>query len=325
VDPHRIVALAKRYDAYERIDGSGDTFRRRARILQSMWRAERGYEAGEYSGRKLGSRLPEDWAECTLSNYLTDTIREVVRCEVEDPLRSRGKLCGKPRIFNDLLSSQPLCFNLFGELQQDLRLATEVLRLLAADRVDRVTAIKFEHSPGRGDREYLGDRSAFDVYVEFTPRGGGCGFIGIEVKYHEDLKGGRPQKDDPRRREQRDLYEQRADEMGCFKPECRADLGAMPLHQIWRDHLLAGRVRIKDRFQDGFFAFLYPEGNPDCAKAIRKYQDCLTPTDTFAAWTLEDVVKAIRRSTAAEWVHLFEDRYLAFSKVDRACGDLGAV
>jgi hypothetical protein len=39
-----------------------------------------------------------------------------VRREVIHPGRDRSKLYGQPRIFNDLLSIQPLSFNLFAEL-----------------------------------------------------------------------------------------------------------------------------------------------------------------------------------------------------------------
>ena len=304
-----IIELAKAYDAHEAVDGVGDTFRRRARILQSMWRSARGYEAGEHRGRRLGSRLLMPWAQTSLANYLTDTVRSVVRAEVLDPRRSVGKLYGKPRIFCDLLSSQPLCFNLFGELQQDLPLATDVLRDITERRVAEVTAIEFEHSPGRGDPDYLGDRSAFDIYVEFLTPAGGSGFIGIEVKYHEDLKG--------KAAGHKALYDQRADEMGCFRPECRAVLHEMPLQQVWRDHLLAGRVRQKDDFEDGFFVFLYPRDNAFCVDAVDRYRACLTPTGTFDSWTLEQVAAAIKRHTAEPWIDLFVDRYLDFDKVER--------
>ena len=50
-----ILELATQYHALERVDGTGDTFRRRARILQAMWRAERGYDCGIHRGRPLGS------------------------------------------------------------------------------------------------------------------------------------------------------------------------------------------------------------------------------------------------------------------------------
>ncbi len=311
--PVDLTALAERYHAYERVDGAGDTFRRQARILQSIWREKQGYEAGEHEGRQLGSRLAMPWAERTLSNYLTETIRSVVRDEVLDSEKSQGKLYAKPRIFDDLLSSQPLCFNLFGELQRDLELATAVLRDVTQGRVAEVTGIKFEHSPGRGDAHYLGDRSAFDVYVEFTPRDGGSGFIGIEVKYHENLKG--------KSSGHKARYNEVADQMGCFRPEdCRDKLRSMPLQQIWRDHLLAGAVRRVKAFDDGFFVILYPEGNHHCAEAVEAYRACLTCSGTFADWTLESVVEAIRRHPQAGWIDEFVDRYLAFEKIADGVG-----
>lgn len=134
---------------------SGNTFQRRARLLQSIWREEQGYPMGISADanppRPIGSVLEAKWAQASLANFLTDTIRDVVRAEVLDPVRSRGKLYGQPRIFQNLLSSQPLCFNLFGELQRDLPLATSVMSDMTEGRVQEVTGIDFEHSPGRGD------------------------------------------------------------------------------------------------------------------------------------------------------------------------------
>ena len=154
--------LAKRYLVYEKSDTSD--FQRKARILQSMWRTERGFEPGLFRGRKLGSLLPKLWAKETLSNYLSDTIKQVVQDEViNNP--DEDKLYGKPRIFNNLLASQPLCFNLFAELKVDLQLASKVFNALSPDRIKEVIKIEFEYSPGRRDPKYTGDRSAFDVYV----------------------------------------------------------------------------------------------------------------------------------------------------------------
>ena len=115
------VAVLADHDVLVPTDNS---FQRRARLLQALWREEQGLPVGEHRGRRLGSRLAMPAAKEELSNYLTDTIRAVVRAEVLDAARGQGKLYGQPRIFNDLLSSQPLCFNLFGELQQDLPLAS---------------------------------------------------------------------------------------------------------------------------------------------------------------------------------------------------------
>ena len=158
-----IASIARAHDCFV---ASDNEFQRRARILQSMWREEQGLPKGEHRGKPLGSRLAMPAAEQHLQNYLSDTIRQVVKREVLGPKRS-GKLYARPRIFNDLLSSQPLCFNLFGELAADLGLATRVFRDLLPDRVQQVTAVEFEWSPGRGDNRFTGDRSAFDVFVRY--------------------------------------------------------------------------------------------------------------------------------------------------------------
>jgi hypothetical protein len=71
-------------------------------------------------------------AEEHLWNYLTDGIRGTLRDALSDP----EKVIVKPRIHDDLLSSQPLCFNLFGELKQDLSLASSVLRRMMPGVID---------------------------------------------------------------------------------------------------------------------------------------------------------------------------------------------
>ena len=53
--------------------------------------------------------------------------------------------------------------------------------------IKEVIGIKFEHSPGRKDKNYTGDSSAFDVFVEYISTKQKKGFIGIEVKCAEDL------------------------------------------------------------------------------------------------------------------------------------------
>lgn len=248
-------------------------------------------------------------AQQQLLNFLTDTTREVVRREVLDPIRSRGKLFGQPRIFDDLLSSQPMAFNLFGELQANLDLASRAFARLTNGRVRQVTAIEFEHAPGRGDLRFTGDRSAFDVYVEFTSNSGTRGFIGIEVKYHEGL-GDRPAPHRPR-------YDEVAAAMGSFKLGVCELLREKPLQQIWRDHLLAGSLLLERRsdFGEGIFVFLYPEQNDRCARAVALYRGCLTDTSTFRAWTLDEVVGVLRDLQAGAWLEAFADRYMGFAKI----------
>jgi hypothetical protein len=303
--------LARELNVLEKSDIS--TFQRRARVLQSIWREEQGFACGEHrhgaTVRPLGSRLPMPWAQETLANFITARIREIVHREVCDPRRSAGKLYAKPRIFNDLLSSQPLCFNLFGELCFDLGLASGVIDELTGGRFTEVRAIHFEHSPGRRDSRYTGDRSAFDVFLECQISSGQRGFIGIEVKYHEHLLGAAG--------EHRARYDEIAGQMGCFATEATASLRSAPLQQIWRDHLLTGITQDADGYQDAVFVLLYPRDNAHVRDAIKAYQACLTDAATFTSWTLEDFTSSLCACSTASWISRFSDRYLAFEKLDK--------
>ena len=103
-------------------------FQRRARLLQALWREERHLPIGVHRGRPLGSRIDLAHGRATLAAFLTDGIRAVVREAVLGPGRARDQVIFEDRLFANLLSSQPLCFNLFGELARDLDLATRVER-----------------------------------------------------------------------------------------------------------------------------------------------------------------------------------------------------
>ncbi len=314
-------AVAKRGTKLERlcrehlvweVNADKTDFQRRARLLQALWREDSGLPLGTLAGVQRGAMLEMPFAKETLANYLTPTIRGVVEREVLDRRRSKGKVFGRPRIFSNLLSSQPLFFNLFGELAEDLDLASSVLGDLTAGGVRRVLAVEFEHSPGRGDPTYTGDRSAFDVFIPYEPARGGRGFIGIEVKYHEGLG--------DEEAAHRERYDEVAVEMGAFLRARLPDLKRRPLEQIWRDHLLAGALKSVDGYEEGTFVFLYPEGNSNCAEAVEAYRGCLADASTFDAWTLESLVSSLERSSRATWIDAFRRRYLDFSRVDELLG-----
>lgn len=306
--------LAISLRAVEKVDGS--EFRRRARVLQALWRREQGYNCRERRRKEkvtvAGSRLPMPWAKEKLANFMNDRVRSVVREEVLDRTRSRGKLYGKPRIFDDLLASQPLAFNLFAELRLDLPLASRLIEGLTKGRFQEVTSIAFEYSPARSSMRYTNDRSAFDVFLECTTRSGGRGFIGIEVKYHENLR------DKPATHRAR--YDEIAQLMGCFAPDPDGRLRKAPLQQLWRDHLLAGIVRVADGYEDALFVVLAPKDNQHCDDAVKAYRAQLEDAGSFDTWILEDVVKSLARSSTNEWIGRFRDRYCAFERIERECG-----
>lgn len=298
--------LAESLHCLETVDTN--TFQRRARILQALWRESRGYPIGEHAGKPRGSRLAMPQTKKTLDNFMTDEVKHVVREILDGGKQQKGSLIQSDRMYANLLSSQPMAFNLFVPLQQNLDLASAVFAEMLPGRCDRVSRIEFEFSPGRGNRRYTHDGSAFDVCVWFDTPQGKPGFIGIEVKYHENLNN---EADDHRQR-----YDEIADQMGCFPADTRKELREKPLQQIWRDHLLAGAYRIVDGFSDGLFVFLNPAGNTACNDAVSDYLEHLTVTDTFKHWSLESLVQTVSAKTNAAWIREFAGRYLAFEKVD---------
>jgi hypothetical protein len=308
--PRDLDELAREKLAYVVSDGTG--FRRAARTLQSLWRESKGLPNGEHNGVPLGSRLPVDFSERELANYLTDGIKGVVRSEVarsELEPASVSPLFSKPRIYNDLLSSQPLCFNLFGELKLDLGLARKALCILRPGSIQSVRSIDFEYSPGRSNERFTGDRSAFDVFVDYEAAGGGRGFLGIEVKYHENLK--------DQAASLRSRYDDVACAMKCFKKTALPQLRKAPLQQLWRDHLLLGSM-LDDKslgYTEGAFILVYPAANAYCRSAMQAYRRCLDNAATFDAWTLEEIISVLSLVTPSAWVGEFRSRYLDFSKL----------
>lgn len=282
---------------------SDNAFQRVARLRQARWRERRDLPVGEHRGRPLGSRVAMPFARETLASFMTDTVRDVVRAEVLDPVRSEGKLYGAPRIFEDLLSSQPLCFNLFAELQRDHALAGRVFERLLARPDLRVVSVDFEHSPGRGDARFTGDHSAFDVFVTCDARGE-RGFVGVEVKYVENLT-------QPVAR-YRARYDEVADAMGVFRSRDRATLLRPPLEQFFRDHLLAGSLLLEPSagFAWGVFAVVWPSENTIVTEAVHAYEACLSEPATFRSWPLETVLDALDESGAPAWSRAVHERYL---------------
>lgn len=300
--------------------GGDREWQSRLRLMQALWAEATypGFTPGTYvsypkDGDPVtvtsGSRFPDTGVEPDNRNFLTPEIGDVVRETIND--KSQKRVIVAPRIWLDMLSSQPLCFNLFAEVKRDTDLATRVVRRLWPDFVGdaTVTGVEFEWSPGRDCDTFLDNRSAFDVIFFLTWADGVEGFVGIETKYHETLGGGAKSK--PR-------YTQVATREGILtlgKPKGGVERGA--LQQIWLDHLLALSMVQSKRWQKGLFVLAYPKANTACKEASERYRRELSDSSTFDTVTLEDVGDALRAETDAAWVESFYDRYLNESKIDR--------
>jgi hypothetical protein len=100
-------------------------FRSAARLLQALWREERGLPIGGYIGEdgkrhQLGSRI-SNAAGAVGGNFLTAEIFHIARREVA--YREIGALIDVERLATNLLSSMPLTFNLLAPWQHALERA----------------------------------------------------------------------------------------------------------------------------------------------------------------------------------------------------------
>lgn len=286
------------------------SFKRRARLHQARWREARGIPIGSHpvrgdpTVRPLGSRVEWSHALRTGCNFLSVGALAAV----EHRLRKREphQTLDEGRLRADLLSSMPMCFNLFGDLHQsDATLGTAVAQWWP-DSPGRPTEIRFEWSPGRLDHTFLGNKTAFDAAVVLSLSNGTRGAVGIETKYHEH-----PVMEKAPTGERLERYQEVSDRSGIFKPGATDRIVGTDLQQIWLDHLLilAMLQHPSGEWTWGRYVLAAPADNPGFARAGQAYADLLQNPTTFEIRTLESLISgsdALSATTRAA----FAERYL---------------
>jgi hypothetical protein len=287
-------------------------FKRQARLHQALWRESRGLAIGSQpmrpkpgqSFRLLGSRIAMDVSRQSGANFLNDATRRAVHDRITTP--QPHQTLDEDRLFCDLLSSMPMCFNLFGVLQEDLNIADRALHTWWPDVPGHVCAVHFEWSPGRRlPGEYLENRSAFDVAFELDLKGGGRGLLGVETKYHEDCKPEKPPSSDRLRR-----YTDVSREDGDIPMSKFHEIIGTDLQQIWLDHLLAlSMTQHRSRkWSWAGFALVHPAKNPSYARATDRYKSLLRNANSLRVSTIESLLAAnVLPDKAAS---AFSERYL---------------
>lgn len=289
------------------------------RYLQSLWR-----EANNIPVKKCEGQADNDvygnYTSDPVANFMTDGIRSLVNHELA-PNNKGDRLIEETRLRSNLLSSQPLCFNLFGELKLNIDKALQFFNTLYDNYFKSIDNIVFEYNPARRDPRLTGDRSAFDVFVEYTSIAGNKGFIGIEVKYSETLNEGADSVNDilnkqfcnePRTR--RDRY--RELRKGLFSEESFKKLERLPAFQIWRDHLLAVSMckAFSEKYNEGVFLFLAPFSNQNCRDGVNQYVNLLMKPEGVNsyfchAW-LEEYLETLDIVFNEDWTKEMKTRYI---------------
>lgn len=296
-------------------------FRSCARLLQALWRERHGLPIGTFinkqgTKRRIGSLIADGPAE-EGRNFLTPEIAEVARLEMA--YQEAGAIIDRTRLCSNLLSSMPLCFNLFAPLRRDPELAAKILRAMVPSiDIKAVRHVWFEHSPGRKDPTLTGDRSAFDVAFVYERSDGKTGLVAVETKYSESGQEPAPPELNPR-------YEELSRASGLFKEPENAALRVNPFQQFFREHLLAQATVMRGDYAEAYFVLVAPRHNHLIQNATRLYSSFLAkPGKTqspFVSIELEQVVAAYGwAGQEAHALNLWE-RYCDWWKVDEVVRD----
>jgi hypothetical protein len=258
---------------------------------------------------RYGSMLTRADGERGL-NFLTPHIFEVAKRRVA----IKKGLIDRFRLFCNLLSSQPMCFNLFGPLVDNLELGAQLVQAILPGEAQTVAKVQLEFAPEPA-RDYLNDQTAFDAFISITRPDGHPGFLGIETKLVETFSAKVYRSPIYQRWTEHPLSPWPPAEQEV--PRSGPRLLSLEVNQLWRDHMLAVAMTLApgSPYGSGQFMLVYHPLDVECVTALNVYQQLLKPEDrSFIAMPLDRLVERWKEvvSTPAEirWLDQFTLRYL---------------
>jgi hypothetical protein len=282
------------------------------RYAQARWREANGHPVGTQPivpkgggkpARLVGSRLPLDYGRETGANFLTAGALATARARTS--FVERHQSFDHQRLWADLLWSPTMAFNLLGEAAADLALADRAVHAWWPDAPGTVCDVRFAHSPGRFDPEYLNSLRAFDAAFVLDLGDGQRGIVAFDTTYHEWAKPETPKPGNLAR------YLEVAERSGAFAPGAvDAVKGRSGLAVMWLEHLLLLSILQHGRgtWRWGRYVVVHPAGNSDYVKACARYRDLLADESTFSSVTVEGLLDA--GALPATTVAPFRERYI---------------
>ena len=148
-------------------------FTKRCRLLQSLYREEihepMGVGPWKTSKKKQISMIAN--GEKTGRNFVNPFTFDYAKQRVEG--KKRNETIDEYRLFNNLLSSQPMAFNLFCPLIEMLKngkegLVTKIISSVFPElSIGKVTEVELEYLHTDVEN-YLNDRTAMDAIIRYT-------------------------------------------------------------------------------------------------------------------------------------------------------------
>jgi hypothetical protein len=278
-------------------------FKKRMRFHQGWWRA---FVLAEKEGNNPVSK--EDCVCNTIvdgrnsqKNFLSPKIIEAVEQTIKERQLANSGILEEDRQFNNLLSSQPLCFNFFGELKIDTDLALNILKQFWPEvtKVNHVLFARIEN--------YTHDNSAFDVAFEVITKNQ-IGLVGLECKYTDAFS---PTVYD--KTEYRNIFNQSKEMVFSAKYE---DFTQARFNQLFRNQLIAEAL-----IQNGHYHFVYTglfchQDDRSALETGVEFQSMLKDGDEiFKVITYKDYIEKIQQLKIS-----WEQRELSMLLWARYCG-----
>jgi len=214
-------------------------------------------------------------------NFLTPSvIKSVEDTLVERQTHGAGSF-NTDRLYNNLLSSQPLAFNFFGSLKQDLKFAKSVISAFIPE-ITSVTNVFFEYAP---KEKYTNDNSAFDVVIEIEINDS-RGLLGLEVKYTDSFS-----KEPHQKKEYENYYNSSINFIGTYDV-----LTSSRFNQLFRNQLIAEALLQNKKYHFIYTGLFCYEGDKEAIKTAKEFQKLITKgEDSFKIITYADFISAIQK------------------------------
>ncbi len=298
----------------------GWPWRSNLRLLQSWWRSELlGAPPGpgpSRSGKASGAWLPLPVsADDEQRNFFDDRVLDTARRRLT--VNGWGGLVKQDRLLRSLLSSQPVCFNLFGVLQHHPEVLLAWLRSLDIDAVaieptdaEDQDLVRLEYAPPK--KAHLDSGSAFDACITYRDSHGRRGVVAVETKYAENLA---DQKVPAGAK-----YEEATRTSGLWKDTAISALDRPSTVQCWQNLLLVQKaVELRTHgWERGTFVMVADGRDRGAARATAALWSQLHDPSPWVRWSpYQDIVALARLNPATStWADWFTTRYLDLSPTE---------
>ncbi len=286
-------------------------FTQKCRELQGKYRERMGEPMGVGPHLKNGTpqiNMLVD-GDKTGKNFVNEYAFNHAKYRVEN--KDVAETIDEYRLFNNMLSSQPMAFNLFCPFMQMLEegkveTVSNIFKAIFPDKcIGEVTEVglEFLQTP---IKNYLNDHTAMDAIVRYNDTDGKPAFIAIETKYTDVLGENTGSK--------RAYYDKWIKQIGMFKLETETELiksvaaiktakkddnlkdvlkGMKVVTQIYRNFLLTECYGIKEGANRCYSVVLAPAQHPTTKHEVASLKDELKPEYQYkiSALSLEDFIE----------------------------------